>query len=207
MYTGITRGTYPVVAVDAREDLTTYQVELNEKLVEALELGASVSVDGVCQSAVAINGALVTFDAIRETLELTTLDTLEVGRLVSIERSARYGDEVGGHEMAGHIIGVGEIVASRKEGDDVSLEVKVPADWMRFILHKGFIGIDGCSLTVGRTSSEGRFSLHLIPETLRLTNLGQKDPGSRVNIELDPKTVAIVETVERVMAEREQRGD
>lgn len=206
MYTGITRGTFPIVAVEAREDLITYGVELDEKLVAGLELGASVSIDGVCQSVVAVEGTVVTFDVIRETLDLTTLDALEVGRLVGVERSARYGDEVGGHEMAGHIIGTGEVALCRREGDDVSLEVTVPADWMRFILHKGFIGVDGCSLTVGRTWPEGRFSLHLIPETLRLTNLGRKEAGSRVNIELDPKTVAIVETVERVMAERQRQG-
>jgi len=201
MYTGITRGTCAVVAVERQPTLLSYRVDLGE-LAEGLELGASVSVDGVCQTVVALEGGIVSFDAIQETLSLTTLDTLEVGRRVAIERSARYGDEIGGHEMAGHVLGTGEIVEARADGDDVSLVVRVPATWMRFILPKGFIGIDGSSLTVGRTWGDGRFTLHLIPETLRLTNLGGKRPGDRVNVELDARTVAIVETVERVMAQR-----
>jgi len=201
MYTGITRGTCAVVAVERQPTLLSYRVDLGE-LAEGLELGASVSVDGVCQTVVALEGGIVSFDAIQETLSLTTLDTLEVGRRVAIERSARYGDGIGGHERAGHVLGTGEIVEARADGDDVSLVVRVPATWMRFILPKGFIGIDGSSLTVGRTWGDGRFTLHLIPETLRLTNLGGKRPGDRGNGELDARAGAIVETVERVMAQR-----
>lgn len=201
MYTGITRGTFPVVQVERKPTLLTYRVDLGP-LAVGLELGASVSVDGVCQTVVAIEGSVITFDAIEETLGRTTLGGLEAGQRVAVERSARYGDEIGGHEMAGHVMGTGEVAEARAEGDDVSLVIRVPEAWMRFILPKGFVGIDGSSLTVGRTWPDGRFSLHLIPETLRLTRLGEKRPGDRVNVELDARTVAIVETVERVLAER-----
>jgi riboflavin synthase len=83
------------------------------------------------------------------------------------------------------------------------LEIAVPRHWVRYILAKGFIAVDGSSLTVGEVDPEGRFSVHLIPETLRLTNLGHKRVGDLVNIELDARTVAIVDTVERVLKERE----
>ena len=202
MYTGITRGTFPVVALERRPDLLRYEVELPAELREGLEIGASVSIDGVCQTATSIDGARVGFDAIEETLKLTTLGTLAEGDLVAVERSARVGDEIGGHDVAGHVIGTGEIVECRHEGDVCDLKVGVPAAWMRYITTKGFIAVDGSSLTVGERDDAGWFWLHLIPETLRLTNLGSKHRGARVNIELDARTVAIVDTVERVLAER-----
>ena len=119
---------------------------------------------------------------------------------------ARVGDEIGGHDVAGHVIGTGEIVEAHRDGNVCGLRIAVPRAWMRFILEKGFIAVDGASLTVGEVDPTGRFAVHLIPETLRLTQLGEKRVGDRVNIELDARTVAIVETVERVMAQREATG-
>jgi len=204
MYTGITRGTFEVVRVERRPDLLTYDVALGPALCAGLEPGASVAIDGVCQTVVAVDEGRATFQAIRETLDRTTLGGLERGVRVAVERSARVGDEVGGHDVAGHVIGTGEVVDARHEGDVCDLVIGVPRDWMRYILTKGFIAVDGSSLTVGEVDPAGRFSVHLIPETLRLTNLGDRKPGDRVNIELDARTVAIVDTVERVLAERGQ---
>jgi riboflavin synthase len=126
-----------------------------------------------------------------------------VGARVAVERSARVGDEIGGHVVSGHVIGTGEIVDAVHRDNVFDLRVSVPSHWMRCILAKGFVAVDGSSLTVGEVEPEGRFSVHLIPETLRLTNLGRKRVGDRVNVELDSRTVAIVETVERIMDERE----
>ncbi len=203
MYTGITRGTFPVVQTDRKPDLLTYQVELPEELLEGLECGASVSIDGVCQTVVSIENRRVRFDAISETLGLTTLGDLEEGQPVAVERSSRVGDEVGGHDVAGHVSGTGTIISRKVEGNVWDLQIEVPEAWMRYITTKGFIAIDGSSLTVGERHPEGSFWIHLIPETVRLTNLGDKKEGDRVNIELDARTVAIVDTVERVLAERE----
>ena len=199
MFTGITRGTFPVVETDRRDDLFTFWVELSPQLVDGLETGASVAVDGVCQTVVEIEALRVKFEAIRETLERTTLGELETGSLVSIERSFRVGDEIGGHELSGHIVGTGTVTRIDGKGDAYSIEIDVPADWMKYIQAKGFIAIDGSSLTVGETRAEGRFWLHLIPETLRLTNLGSKQVGNRVNVELEARTVTIVDTVERLV--------
>ena len=211
MYSGITRGLFPVTFVEREPGLLRYAVTLPVELADGLSAGASVSIDGVCQTVVSFApsperadeppGVSVRFDAIQETLDLTTLDTLELGQLVSVERSLRVGDENGGHEVAGHIIGTGEIVEVHRDGHDVALRVRVPREWMAYILSKGFIAVDGSSLTVGRVDEES-FTLHLIPETLRLTNFDRKGVGARVNIELDPRTVAIVRTVERVLASR-----
>ncbi len=205
MYTGITRGTFEVIRVERKPALLTYVVALDDSLAEGLEPGASVSIDGVCQTVVSICENDVAFDAIKETLDLTTLDTLQVGALVAVERSSRVGDEIGGHDVAGHVIGTGEIVEVRREDDVCDLRVRVPREWMKYIFKKGFIAVDGSSLTVGDTDREGNFDLHLIPETLRLTNLGSKEPGHLVNIELDARTIAIVDTVERVIEQRYER--
>ena len=203
MFTGITQGTFEVTGVERSPDLLRYAVTLSALLASGLQVGASVSVDGVCQTVVAIDEeGSVTFEAIRETLERTTLGDLQKGQRVTIERSARVGDEVGGHNVSGHVIGTGEIVQRVEDGSVYDLLVKVPAAWMKYVLPKGFIAVDGSSLTVGRVESGDRFWLHLIPETLRLTNFGQKNEGDRVNVEVDAQTIAIVDTVERVLDER-----
>ncbi len=204
MYTGITRGTFPVVSTERSPGLLTFVVELTPALIAGLETGASVSIDGVCQTVVELDGSRVTFNAIEESLKLTTLGKLSDGDLVSVERSYRIGDELGGHELAGHVIGMGRIADVYIDGGAHDLWIEVPTEWMKYILEKGFVAVDGSSLTIGEVkAAQGRFALHLIPETLRLTNFARKQVGDAVNIELDARTVTIVETVERVLAQRE----
>jgi riboflavin synthase len=201
MFTGITRGTFPVTRVDRVPGRLTFAVALPAQLSAGLEIGASVSIDGVCQTVVSIHDREVTFDAIDETLRVTTLGQLNVGTRVAVERSFRVGDEIGGHEVSGHVIGTGKVIEVRRDNGAHDLRIEVPSEWLKFIMPKGFIAVDGSSLTVGEIRS-GWFEVHLIPETMRLTNLGHKVAGSRVNIELDARTVAIVQTVERVLAQR-----
>jgi riboflavin synthase len=202
MYSGITRGTRKIVEKRSYEGRVDLVVDLGNDLSANLELGASVACDGVCLTVAGIDGTRVLFQVVAETLERTTLGTLEVGGSVSVERSHRVGDEMGGHEVAGHVIGTGRISEVRREGARHELRVSVPRDWMKYIFPKGFIAVDGSSLTVGDTDPAGSFVLHLIPETLRLTKFASKVVGDRVNIELDARTVAIVDTVERVLEQR-----
>lgn len=202
MYSGITRGVFPVVALSERAGVTRFTIELSPELAHGVELGASISNDGVCLTVVAFDGPQVTFEAIAETLGRTTLGALRVGRLLSIERSVRVGDELGGHDVFGHVIGTGTVVARNHVGEQLDLTLEVPKTWLRYILPKGFVALDGSSLTVGDVYPDGRFDVHLIPETLRLTNFATKQVGDRLNVELDPRTVAIVDTVERVLRER-----
>jgi riboflavin synthase len=203
MYSGITRGTRKVIARRAVEERVDLVVDLGAELGAGLSLGASVALDGVCLTVAGLDGSEVLFQVIPETLERTTLGALEVGSSVSVERSYRVGDELGGHEVAGHVSGTGRIDAVESGGGRHDLRVSVPREWMKYIFPKGFIAVDGSSLTVGTTYAEGAFDLHLIPETLRLTNLGRKVKGDRVNIELDWRTVAIVDSVERVLELRQ----
>jgi riboflavin synthase len=203
MYSGITRGLFPVVALEAQPGAVRLTVELSEALAEGAALGASVSIDGVCLTVVARDGCRLSFQAIDETRRLTTLGELHVGRKVSVERSSKLGDEMGGHDVYGHVAGTGTVLARTELGAQLDLTLGVPRSWMKYILHKGFIALDGSSLTVGEVDAAGSFTVHLIPETQRLTNFAAKRVGDRINVELDPRTVAIVDTVERVLAERE----
>jgi riboflavin synthase len=202
VYSGITRGLFPVVALEPREGVTRLTVQLSSELAAGVSLGASIALDGVCLTVVAFEGARVSFETIAETMALTTLGALHLGRLVSVERSVKVGDELGGHDVFGHVIGTGEVLARSFVGEQLDLTIGVPAAWMKYILHKGFVALDGSSLTVGAVRPEGSFDVHLIPETLRLTNFANRQVGDRVNVELDPRTVAIVDTVERVLAAR-----
>jgi riboflavin synthase len=204
MYSGITRGLFPVVLLEPRAGVTRLTVELSPELARKLELGASIAVDGVCLTVMAFEGERVSFEAIAETLSRTTLGELRVGRKVSIERSVRMGDELGGHDVFGHVIGTGTILSSGYVGEQLDLTIAVPEAWLKYILPKGFVALDGSSLTVGNVHSgpSAQFDVHLIPETLRLTNFAHKAVGDRVNVELDPRTVAIVDTVERVLAQQ-----
>ena len=203
MYTGITRGLFPVVSVERREGVTAYAVELPDELRQGLAPGASVSIDGACATVVRLAGSWVHFEAVAATLACTTLDTLEVGRRVSIERSIRAGDELGGHDVFGHVKGTGTVASRRLLGEQLDLTVRVPHAWMKYILAKGFVALDGSSLTVDDPQPElGTFVVHLIPVTQQLTGLGAKQAGDRLNVELDARTVAIVDTVERVLAAR-----
>jgi riboflavin synthase len=203
VYSGITRGLFPVVSVDKRPGLLRYSVELSDELAAGLGCGASVSIDGVCQTVVAVADRRITFEAAAETLARTTLDALGEGRAVSVERSCRAGDELGGHDVFGHVIGTGTILGRAWTGAQLDLTIGVPEGWVKYILPKGFIAVDGSSRTVGEVRAEGAFEVHLVPETLRVTGLGAKAVGDRVNIELDARTVAIVQTVERVLRERD----
>jgi riboflavin synthase len=212
MYSGITRGLFPVVELERRQGVTRFTVALSPEVARDVALGASIGVDGVCLTVVAFEthatsgqGEVthVSFEAIAETLSLTTLGQLEVGRRVSVERSVRVGDELGGHDVFGHVVGTGTVVARGHVGEQLDLTIEVPPAWCKYISPKGFIALDGSSLTVGNVeASAGRFDVHLIPETLRLTAFAHKQVGDRINVELDPRTVAIVDTVERVLAER-----
>jgi riboflavin synthase len=206
MYSGITQGLFIVSLVEKKPGILNYSVTLNHKLMEGLAVGASVNIDGVCQTVTHINGLEVSFTAMAETLRVTTLNQLYSGRQVSVERSIRYGDEIGGHEIAGHVTGVATVIARKSSENNLSITLNCPKEWMACILPKGFIAVDGSSLTVGNVDSAGFFDIHLIPETLRLTNFGNKQIGDTVNIELDRTTQTIVQTVERLLATRRKMG-
>ena len=203
MFTGIVQGTGTVVSIDEKPNFRTHIVRMPEDMLDNLQLGASVSHNGCCLTVTEVQGDLVSFDLMKETLRLTNLGDLNVGDQVNLERAARFNDEIGGHLMSGHIICTAEVAKILTSENNRQIWFRMPhEDLMKYVLHKGYIGIDGISLTIGEVTRT-RFCVHLIPETLQRTTLGTKRLGDKINIEIDPQTQAIVDTVERVLASRE----
>jgi len=203
MFTGIVQGTAPVVSIDEKSNFRTHVVKFPQELLPDLELGASVAHNGCCLTVTKMEGDLVSFDLMKETLRITNLGDVTVGSVVNLERAAKFSDEIGGHLMSGHIICTAEIVKILTSENNRQIWFKMPnPELMKYVLHKGFIGIDGISLTIGEVT-KSRFCVHLIPETLQRTTLGVKRLGDKVNIEIDPQTQAVVDTVERVLASRD----
>ncbi|WP_313082641.1 riboflavin synthase subunit alpha [Atlantibacter sp.] len=203
MFTGIVQGVAKIIAIDEKPNFRTHVVELPPSLLPGLETGASVAHNGCCLTVTEIDGNRVSFDLMKETLRITNLGELAVGDLVNIERAAKFSDEIGGHLMSGHIMTTAEVSKILTSENNRQIWFKPQdATLMKYILHKGFIGIDGISLTVGEVTAS-RFCVYLIPETLQRTTLGNKKLGQRVNIEIDPQTQAVVDTVERVLAARD----
>ena len=199
MFTGIIQGVGDIVSVS--ESNTVTSVSINLPSVEGLQIGASVSINGVCLTVVSITEEKVKFDIITETLNRTNLGDLSVGSLVNIERSLKFGDEIGGHILSGHIMATG-IIHSRVESEDqMTFSILASPSTHKYLTEKGYIAVDGISLTVGEVEN-GIFHLHIIPETLRLTTLGSKQIGDVVNLEIDSNTQLIVETIERLMKDR-----
>jgi riboflavin synthase len=200
MFTGIVQGAFPVRAVVRKVAVLSYAVELPEALRAGLKLGASVSVDGCCQTVARLEGPLVHFDAGDETLRVTTLGSLVDGASAHIERSARQGDENGGHVLSGHVDATAEIVGVERSAENLALVVLVPAPLSPYVFNKGFVALQGASLTVnGWDESARTFRVHLIPETLRLTTFGDRKVGDRVNLEIDRQTQVIVDTIDRAL--------
>ena len=196
MFTGIVSGTAPILRIAEGDGIRKITVDLGD-FSDGLETGASVSLDGVCMTVVSMDSGEVTFDAISETLDRTTLSDRSEGDRLNVERSMRLGDELGGHILSGHVMGTAEIIESKEIGEGLDLLISIPDGCSPFILEKGFIAVDGMSLTVGKCD-EGSFGLHIIPETLRITTLDKKVVGDRVNIEIDSRTQAVVETMLRM---------
>lgn len=201
MYTGIITGTFPVQTFESRPGAATFSVALDETHLDGLQIGASVSIAGVCMTVTRVADGCAWFDASIETLARTTLGRLQAGDLVNIERSARAGAEVGGHPISGHIDGMAEVVAVEFPENNCILTVRLPADYLRYVFNKGFIAINGCSLTISELDkTTGQFKVYLIPETLRLTTFKAIRPGDPLNFEIDRQTQIIVDTIREAMS-------
>lgn len=205
MFTGIVQGHVQVVKVTDQNDLRRLTLDLGD-LVADIQDGASVAVNGVCLTVVqsSVSGDLplghAEFDVIQETLERTSLGRLAAGQLVNVERSYRVGDEVGGHVVSGHIAAEVPLVEMQAQGNVRNLFFQIPPEWMKYLHLKGFVALDGASLTIATADAEqNRISVSLIPETIERTSLGRLVEGGTVNLEVDAQTQAIVDTVERTL--------
>lgn len=203
MFTGIVKGKGTVDAVIERPNLRTFFILLPVGADEGIELGASISVDGVCLTVTSCKGRLVSFDVMAESLRVTTLGALKQGDEVNIERAARDGAEIGGHPLSGHVDCLGAIERIDQPENNVVMTFVVPEPFIRYIFSKGYIGLNGTSLTVTNVNKKaGTFQVWFIPETLKLTTFGQKRQGASVNVEIERSTQVVVDTVRDFLEER-----
>jgi riboflavin synthase len=169
------------------------------KVIEGLALGGSIAVNGVCLTAIEIKADTFTVDVMPETLRRSNLGALKIGDPVDLERPMRLGGELGGHLVEGHVDGTGKIVSIKPEGDAILMGFEAPSDVMKYVVEKGFIAIDGISLTVVNRN-DGSFTVSLVQTTQRWTILGKKRIGDIVNLEAD----IIAKYVERLVAPGKQ---
>lgn len=202
MFTGIVQGKGRLVAI-ANQSIyfRSYIIELKDDMIKDLEIGASIANNGCCLTVTHIDGNCVSFDVMAETLARTNLSELKIGSEVNIERAARFGDEIGGHMMSGHIMCQTPILRIERTDKNCTLWLALPIMIKNYVLTKGFIGLDGCSLTVGEVR-ECEFCVHLIPETLQRTVFATRQIGDNINVEIDAQTQAIVDTVQRILDNR-----
>ncbi|HHZ74724.1 MAG TPA: riboflavin synthase subunit alpha [Candidatus Poseidoniales archaeon] len=204
MFSGIVQGTAEITSATQRDDILTIEIELGENLIEGLEIGASVAVDGVCLTAVEIAESLAKFDIIEETIRCTTLDMARKNTQANIERSLKFGDEIGGHNVSGHVTSVATISEVKQGVNGRTLQLTSEEKEISYLMPKGFVAIDGISLTVGEVNrSTATFDVHLIPETIAVTTIGEKQVGDQVNLELDSATVAAVESAKQMLANQQ----
>lgn len=201
MFTGIVQGIATIDSLSAAPGLTSFAICFPEAQVHGVTIGASIAINGTCLTVTRQEGYRLYFDAMQETLRATTLGELKTGDRVNFERAARIGDEIGGHLLSGHVHTTADIVAIDRPDNNVTLEFEVPKPWARYIFPKGYIAINGCSLTIGEVR-HNRFNVHLIPETLRATTFGDVSVGDRVNVEIDSQTQTIVDTLARMGYDR-----
>lgn len=196
MFTGIVKGRGKIVGLERLSGLSRFKIELPSGSTPGVEIGASVAIDGVCLTVTKIEGEILSFDAMLETLRLTTLGELSVGDQVNIERAAKDGAEIGGHPLSGHVDCTATISRIDQPENNYVITFQVPEGWMKYIFSKGYVAINGTSLTITNVIREQRtFEVWLIPETLRLTTFGLKRAGDRVNLEVERGTMVMVDTV------------
>jgi len=209
MFTGIIQAKASVISTNLNGGVLRLVLSVGSEYLQHLDLGASIAINGCCLTVVSyeVNPqdvvGQVSFDVIEETLKLTNLGNLKRGMFVNLERSVTFGTELGGHIVSGHIHCTAEIEKIVVEECNCKILLCLPKQWLKYIVYKGFVCINGASLTVGEMTDTG-FWLHLIPETLAITNLGMAQEGDKLNIEVDQQTYTIVNTVENYMRKHVQ---
>ncbi len=185
MFTGIIRAIGEIEALRGPSTDRELRVRCPRELTDRLEIGASIALDGVCQTVTALGPGSFEVHAIAETLRVTTLGERRVGDRLNLEPALGVGEALGGHFVQGHVDGTAEIESTRRIGDSVAYRFAAPPELVSELVPKGSVCIDGISLTVGPEVAAERFEVYLIPHTLEVTTLGDKGAGDRVNLETD----------------------
>ena len=201
MFSGIVQTVGKIESIKDKNHIKTIRIETHGDYLEDIAIGQSVSVDGVCLSLVKKNNEYCEFEAVEETINRTTLGSYKQGTKVNLEKSLKFGDTVGGHFVSGHIHTRGRIVEVELVGESKNILVEIEEKWIKYLTEKGYISVNGASITIGKVS-KNTFYIHLIPETLKTTNLDELIYDNYVNLEFDQVTIAIVDTTERLINQK-----
>lgn len=203
MFTGIVQGTAKIANIADREGLRTFTLAFPEGFCQDLAIGASVSTDGVCLTVTEILDANhATFDVMLQSLAITTLGSYQEGDRANVERAAKDGAEIGGHPLSGHVDFTSEVVMVKSSDTNRLMRFSIPEAFRKYVFAKGYIAINGASLTVSEVNrAEGWFEVWLIPETRRMTVFEDKQVGDHVNIEIERSTQVVVDTVRETVQE------
>lgn len=201
MFSGIVQTVGKIESIKDKNHIKTIRIETHGDYLEDIAIGQSVSVDGVCLSLVKKNNEYCEFEAVEETINRTTLGSYKQGTKVNLEKSLKFGDTVGGHFVSGHIHTRGRIVEVELIGESKNILVEIEEKWIKYLTEKGYISVNGASITIGKVS-KNTFYIHLIPETLKTTNLDDLIYDNYVNLEFDQSTIAIVDTTERLINQK-----
>ena len=204
MFSGIVQGKGKILKIVSKKNHISLEISAPKNFNKRLKKGASISVNGICLTSLDDGEKSLKFDVINETLSKTNISKASKGSIVNLERSITASTEIGGHLMSGHIHFAGKVEKVLTKNTNKDVQIKFPKKYKEYIFEKGYIGINGCSLTFGKINNNS-FFVHLIPETLSVTNLNTLKKGSQVNIEIDQNTIAIVETVKNSLAAQESR--
>ena len=198
MFTGIIEELGKVVAIEEQPDALRLTIA-GPLVTSDIKRGDSIACSGVCLTAIEIESGSFTADVMKETLRLTSLDGVKVGDPINLERAMTMQTRFGGHHVQGHVDGVGHFLSREKSENWDWVRIQVPKELMKYIVLKGSITLDGISLTVNEVGDDF-VGLSLIPETLRLTTLGYKSPGDKVNVEVD----VMAKHIERLIEMRDK---
>ena len=204
MFTGIVQGIAEVASLADRPGLRSFELAFPPGFDEGLEIGASVACDGVCLTVTARPApGRASFDVMQQSLGVTTLGALPVGGRLNVERAAKDGAEIGGHPISGHVDCLGQVLQIRQPENNHVLRIAVPESHRRYVFAKGYLAVNGASLTVAEADrQQGWFEVWLIPETLRMTTFADKRVGDALNLEIERGTQVVVDTVRDALDER-----
>ncbi|MGI0117717.1 riboflavin synthase subunit alpha [Zooshikella sp. RANM57] len=201
MFTGIIQAVATIKSVNDHDSIRTFEIEFPEGFCKDLTIGASIAVDGVCLTVTEmLSETVVKFDVILQSLLITTLGEHEVGGQVNVERAAKDGAEIGGHPLSGHVDFRTTIIEVSELEGNCRVRFDLPESWRKYIFPKGYIAINGASLTVSEVNKEkGYFEVWLIPETRRMTTFEEKTTDHKVNIEIERGTQVVVDTIQHTL--------
>lgn len=201
MFTGIIQATAKIRDVKDHNGIRTFQVEFPEGFCDGLNIGASIAVDGVCLTVTKrLSKNVCEFDVIYKSLQITTLSSHDVGGFVNVERAAKDGAEIGGHPLSGHVDFRTKLIEIYKVDGNCRLRFELPEQWKHYVFSKGYIAINGASLTLSDVDKrEGFFDVWLIPETRRMTTFENKRVGDCINIEIERGTQVVVDTIRNTL--------